>query len=63
MRDGKNYFHWAIVEYGEENFKWEILDRSDNQNRLNELEKFFIKILEPMIIDLVIMEPKVVKVK
>jgi group I intron endonuclease len=43
MRDGKNYFHWAIVEYGEENFKWEILDRSDNQNKLNELEKFYIK--------------------
>ena len=43
MRDGKNYFHWAIVEYGEENFKWEVLERSDNQNRLNELEKFYIK--------------------
>jgi hypothetical protein len=43
MRDGKNYFHWAIVEYGEESFKWEILVESKNQSELNELEKFFIK--------------------
>lgn len=43
MRDGKNYFHWAIVEYGEEIFEWEILDRCDNQQKLNELEKFYIK--------------------
>jgi group I intron endonuclease len=43
MRDGKNYFHCAIVEYGEEIFEWEILDRCDNQQKLNELEKFYIK--------------------
>jgi len=43
MRDGKNYFHWAIVEYGEESFKWEILVESKSQSELNEFEKFFIK--------------------
>ena len=26
-KEGKNYFHWAIVEYGEENFEWIELEK------------------------------------
>ena len=37
-----SYFHRAIRKYGEENFKWEILCETDNENKLNSLEKFYI---------------------
>jgi group I intron endonuclease len=42
-KEGKNYFHWAIVEYGEENFEWTELEKCDNQKELNEREKFYIE--------------------
>lgn len=38
----KSYFHKAIKKYGVDNFKWEILQESDNIHLL-ELEKEFIK--------------------
>jgi hypothetical protein len=42
MREGKNFFHWAIVEYGIENFNWEVLESCKSKKELNELEKYYI---------------------
>lgn len=42
-KEGKNYFHWAIVEYGEENFEWIELEKCNNKKELNEREKFYIE--------------------
>jgi len=48
LSDSKNksdafYFHSAIRKYGENNFKWEIIDRSMSPAILAELEKGYIK--------------------
>lgn len=32
------YFHRAIRKYGENNFDWIVLDKANNQDKLNELE-------------------------
>jgi group I intron endonuclease len=42
-KDGKNYFHWALVEYGKENFEWTVLEACNNKNELNDREKFYIE--------------------
>lgn len=36
------YFHRAIRKYGENNFDWIVLDKANNQDKLNELEQFYI---------------------
>ena len=38
----KYYFHKAINKYGPENFKWEVVDKTDNKDKLNQLEIFYI---------------------
>ena len=35
-------FHRAIQYYGKERFNWEIIDKTDNVKKANELEKFYI---------------------
>jgi group I intron endonuclease len=37
------YFHNALRKYGSENFEWDIIHRTNNEDHLNELEKFYIK--------------------
>ena len=39
----KSCFHDAIHKYGEDNFKWEIIDSVMFAESLNELEKYYIK--------------------
>ena len=36
------YFHRAIRKYGYNNFKWEIITKSDDIDKLNQLEKDYI---------------------
>jgi hypothetical protein len=44
----KQYFHLAIVKYGRDNFKWEMLDNSaSNEVELNALEIKYIAELKP----------------
>lgn len=38
-----SYFHEAMLKYGFENFKWEIIDESDTQEGIDELEKQYIQ--------------------
>lgn len=38
------YFHRAIRKYGIENFEWMILSETDNESKLNAMEKFYIMI-------------------
>jgi group I intron endonuclease len=38
-----SYFHNALRKYGSENFEWDIIHRTNNEDHLNELEKFYIK--------------------
>lgn len=37
------YFHKALNKYGEDNFKWEIIDNANTLDELNEKEKYYIK--------------------
>lgn len=37
-----NYFPNALVHYGTENFKWEVIDECNNEKWLLELEKYYI---------------------
>jgi len=41
-RNSQTYFHRALRKYGEENFKWEILTETNDKNKLNLIEKFYI---------------------
>ena len=41
-----NYFQRAIRKHGFNNFLWCILSNEDDENKLNELEKYWIKELE-----------------
>ena len=36
-------FHKAIEKYGEENFEWEIIDSTEDFQKANELESYYIK--------------------
>ena len=36
-------FHKAIKSYGEENFEWEVIDQTDDLQKANELESYYIK--------------------
>jgi hypothetical protein len=36
-------FHHAIIKYGEENFKWEVLCKCKDIDKLNKKEKYYIK--------------------
>lgn len=36
-------FHRAIQHYGKEKFNWEIIDKTDNLEKANKLEKLYIK--------------------
>lgn len=36
-------FHRAIAKYGKDNFIWEILDKADSKESINELEKIYIE--------------------
>lgn len=38
-----SYFHEALLKYGFDNFVWEIIDSSDTQEGIDELEKMYIK--------------------
>ena len=40
--DSNTYFHRAIRKYGKENFTWEIIDRANDKDELNEKERFWI---------------------
>jgi len=40
------YFHRAIKKYGENNFKWEIIDQTNNIESLNRLEEFYIDLFK-----------------
>lgn len=40
--NSQNPFHCAIREFGLSNFKWEIIDNTDSDHKLNELEKYWI---------------------
>lgn len=40
--NGSTHFYQAIRKYGADNFSWEILCSTNNKDRLNELETFFI---------------------
>lgn len=42
----KTYFHRAINKYGEENFKWEVIDVALDQDELDSKEKYWIKKLK-----------------
>lgn len=42
-REPKSYFHKAIKKYGEENFKWEIIENNIPNEKLNERERYWIK--------------------
>lgn len=39
----KGYFQKAIIKYGEENFKWEVIDNALTYEELMEKEKYWIK--------------------
>ncbi|MCK4815592.1 GIY-YIG nuclease family protein [bacterium] len=41
--NSKIYFHNALRKYGIDNFKWEIIDISDNVEKLYNKEKYWIK--------------------
>lgn len=44
MKDGCSfYFHNALRKYGWKNFKWEVIERCDNEKELNEKEIYYIK--------------------
>lgn len=38
-----SYFHEALLKYGFENFKWEIIDCSDTQEGIDKLEKQYVR--------------------
>ena len=46
IRGLNNYFQKAIRKHGFDSFDWCVLTEEDNENKLNELEKYWIKILE-----------------
>jgi len=37
------YFYYSINKYGEDNFKWDIIDMADSQEELNNKEKYWIR--------------------
>ena len=39
----KTHFYSAIRKYGEDNFDWEVVCSTNNKQRLNELETFYIQ--------------------
>jgi len=39
----KTYFHNALKKYGEDNFDWEIIEKCDSKNELDEMEFHYIK--------------------
>jgi group I intron endonuclease len=41
-RQNNIYFYNALKKYGEENFEWEILTETNDKNKLNLIEKFYI---------------------
>lgn len=45
-RDSNTYFHKAIRKYGWDNFKWEIIDETEDDNELNEKETYWIEELK-----------------
>lgn len=36
-------FHRAIAKYGAENFAWDVIDETDDNEKANELEKYYIQ--------------------
>lgn len=38
----KNVFHRALRKYGEENFKWEVIDNAETEEELKEKEIYYI---------------------
>lgn len=42
-RRSKFYFHQALIKYGGDNFDWEILERCNSKEELDELEFHYIK--------------------
>lgn len=41
--NGKYAFHYALRNYGEENFEWGIIDTANNIEELDEKERYWIK--------------------
>lgn len=41
-KNSQNYFHRALRKYGKENFKWEIIDTSNDHDELMKKEKFWV---------------------
>jgi group I intron endonuclease len=39
----RTYFHWALREYGKDNFSWEVLAECFNQEGCDNKEQFFIE--------------------
>jgi hypothetical protein len=39
----RTYFHWALREYGKDNFSWEVLAECSNQEGCDSKEQFFIE--------------------
>lgn len=40
------YFHRAMVKYGFDNFKWEVIDESETQEGIDELERKYIELYD-----------------
>ncbi|MFC1643656.1 GIY-YIG nuclease family protein [Chlamydiota bacterium] len=36
----RNYFHWAIREWGKDNFTWKVLCNCSDKKELNSKEKY-----------------------
>jgi group I intron endonuclease len=47
-KNNNQYFKRALRKYGKENFEWEVLTETDDEKKLNVLEKFYIAAYKKM---------------
>lgn len=45
-KDDGTYFHNALKKYGQDGFKWDVIDQADNENDLSEKEIYWISYYE-----------------
>lgn len=43
VKQAQTKFHRALRKYGWDNFKWEVIDKAENHEELNEKEKYWVK--------------------